>query len=62
MELKLHASGKEDHLKELKVWFTRQVALLKSRTDLSKQAKATQLDALKGDYKEQKKSASHNLY
>lgn len=62
MELKLHASGKRDHLKELKVWFKKQVELLKSRTDLPKQEKATQLDTLRENYKEQKKSASHNLY
>ncbi len=62
IELKLHANGKKDHLKALKVWFNNQVKLLKARTDLSKKEKTTQLNTLKGDYEKQKKEASQNLY
>lgn len=62
MELKLHADGQKDHLKALKVWFNNQVKLLKARTDLSNKEKATQLDTLQGDYDQQKKETSQNLY
>lgn len=62
MELKLHADGQKDHLKTLKVWFNKQVKLLKARRDLSKKEKETQLNTLKEDYQRQKKAASHNLY
>ena len=62
MELKLHADGQKDHLKTLKMWFNKQVKLLKARRDLSKKEKETQLNTLKEDYQRQKKAASHNLY
>ena len=62
IELKLHADGKKDHLKTLKVWFNKQVNLLKARKDLSTKEKTTQLNTLKGDYEKQKKEASYNLY
>jgi len=62
VELKLHAAGKKDHLKALKVWFNKQVELLKARTDLSKQEKTIQLNTLKGDYEKQKKETNQNLY
>lgn len=62
VELKLHADGKKDHLKALKVWFNNQVKLLKARTDLSKKEKTTQINTLKADYEKEKKEANHNLY
>lgn len=62
IELKLHVDGKKDHLKTLKVWFKKQVNLLKARKDLSTKEKTTQLNTLKGDYEKQKKEASYNLY